>query len=46
MLNIISLLYWQVSSLDLVKAAAKKFVDFVNNGPSPYHGICSVQYKS
>ena len=35
-------MYLQVSSLDLVKSAAKKFVDFVNNGPSPYHGNSAV----
>ncbi|KAL9966157.1 hypothetical protein ACROYT_G024183 [Oculina patagonica] len=29
----------QVSSLEVVKSAARKFVDFVNNGPSPYHVV-------
>lgn len=29
----------QASSLDVIKSAAKKFIDFVNNGPSPYHVV-------
>lgn len=27
------------SSLDVMKSAARKFIDFVNNGPSPYHVV-------
>ena len=37
--SFIMIISLQNSSLELVKSAAKKFIDFVNNGPSPYHGM-------
>ncbi|XP_073237193.1 aspartyl aminopeptidase-like [Porites lutea] len=29
----------QATSLEVIKSAARKFIDFVNNGPSPYHVV-------
>ena len=37
--SLMTCVFLQASSLDVIKAAAKKFIDFVNNGPSPYHGM-------
>lgn len=33
----------QATSLEVIKSAARKFIDFVNNGPSPYHVVNECQ---